>query len=421
MAAAEGQTSCVELLMTLPECSVLCKASGYLVQLACQILKLLPACIQRTDQLLILDKWRCCLNLIESPSIENHPFTALYDNHKEFTCLTEMIQAMENNTFFQIEIYFQCLLILERCLGLYFMSPSNKSLNMFSWLSGVALRLITTNIDTRIIQLLLNRSIQAFSVVYEQNKTGLTSIHHQYWCQTLLLLNDKSHYNVFLALQLQRRCSINHIDFLESMMMTFNEITLFSDGMYLKNDSLQTSLKRIFYVITTWYKECDHAAFPKELANFCNVFMEKYFIYPFGSTLLHSFLQYIALCNDHTFSTNLLEEFLLCGGYRGINSLDANGRRPGHFILELNIPIDLKMKFLSKLEQYGAHLDSVDKNGRTILDSMDKRLKSVFCRKPLSLLCCCSRIIVSEQLVYETHFVPKHVIKLIQLHDSSAN
>ncbi len=372
------------------------------------------------------------MRLIESQSIECgincFPVQrTVYGNRKEFTCETEMIQAIKNHNFFHVEIYLQCLLIMERCLGLHFMSPLNNDLNMSLWISNVALHLIQTMVDTKIIQFLLNRSTQAFHAVYEKKmNTGGTPaiavLQCQYWCQTQLLENDRRHYNGFLALQLQRKSSeIIHIDFLESMMKTFDKIVLLSDEMHLKKDSIQILLKRIFYVITCWYNDVYHHAacctFPIQLSNFCNILIEKYTNFPFRGTLLHSFLQYIAmleLSKDHEFITNLLEQFLLSGGYRMINAMDANGIRPVHYITDLNIPVDLKIKFLSISESYGAHLDSVDKNGRMILD--ETNLNGFFMsRRPLSLLCYCARVVVSEQIVYKQ--VPKHIIKLIQIHE----
>ncbi len=433
LAAVEDQIRCMELLMALPECSILCKASCYLVQIACQVLKSLPSAA--TTELITsnqLDKWRYCLRLIESQSIECgincFPVQrTVYGNRKEFTCETEIIQTMKNHNFFHVEIYLQCLLIMERCLGLHFMSPLNNDLNMSLWISNVALHLIQTMVDTKIIQFLLNRSTQAFHAVYEKKmNTGGTPaiavLQCQYWCQTQLLENDRRHYNGFLALQLQRKSSeIIHIDFLESMMKTFDKIVLLSDEMHLKKDSIQILLKRIFYVITCWYNDVYHHAacctFPIQLSNFCNILIEKYTNFPFRGTLLHSFLQYIAmleLSKDHEFITNLLEQFLLSGGYRMINAMDANGIRPVHYITDLNIPVDLKIKFLSISESYGAHLDSVDKNGRMILD--ETNLNGFFMsRRPLSLLCYCARVVVSEQIVYKQ--VPKHIIKLIQIHE----
>ena len=437
LAAVEDQSDVMDFLMALPECTTACKASAYLLQSTCHILRL-PINSQNWNASVpsLVDKWKYYLRMIESEQSGECEFiypkpVPAYQNQREIISPKDLEGVIADRKFLQVDIQIQCLLVVERCLGLAYVSPLSMENSLFSWIAEVALKFIKIDVDGEIIHRLLKHSSESFQIAYDSLDISNSP---SYWSQALIMSHANYNYNGFLALLRQQttKYRIDHAFFLNITVANLEKVITLSNTMCLKADSTKTLLKRIFYIVVVWIDDAqsasdDHLILRKDIDDFCSKFIVRFCKYPCGSTLLHYFIEYLALLNKELgFISLCLDIFLSCGGHNIINTPDWNGKKPIHFVASLDITAEKKIMLLSCLLSFGAHLDAVDTNGRGLLDSIMIRpqsdLSSFLCQlRPLPLFCHAARLVVAENLPYHHLGLPNHIINFVELHDHKCN
>lgn len=114
----------------------------------------------------------------------------------------------------------------------------------------------------------------------------------------------------------------------------------------------------------------------------------------------------------------LLSIILYWGANKVINKPTSGGERPLH--LAVYLANNEGQLLVPVLLNHGAHLDAVNKDGKTPKDLCDPELESVlFPTVPLPLVCQACHLIVAEDIPYDNLDLPPHIKHLISVHDSS--
>ena len=146
-------------------------------------------------------------------------------------------------------------------------------------------------------------------------------------------------------------------------------------------------------------------------------------LYLMNSTLLHLIPVYFPDC-DYVKDIVVLYELILQsdGTESAVNFVSCEGTRPLHCVAMNAEPECLSL--ILSLYESGAHLDAVDKQGKSAHDylkeaDMITQLEQYIPASPLPLACLVSRTIIKENIPYlKMDIVPFKLKKLIALHDS---
>ena len=134
------------------------------------------------------------------------------------------------------------------------------------------------------------------------------------------------------------------------------------------------------------------------------------FYYPNESTLLHLLLTSVVL-NGHDNQQSIYthcheEEFVIAmldaGCDKVVNHTDKKGQRPLHIIAK-------RMDLFKQLVNYGAHVDAVNTEGKTVLPTGTFGVPSLYCTV--------ANAIVKYSLPYQSAQLPSHVVQFVMLHD----
>ena len=79
-------------------------------------------------------------------------------------------------------------------------------------------------------------------------------------------------------------------------------------------------------------------------------------------------------------------------------------------------------ELVSSLVNNGAHLDAVNKFGKTVYEICENEIVQVMLHSngPVSLSCLAARCILKEGLPYVDIGLPPHIIRLVEFHDKSS-
>ena len=145
--------------------------------------------------------------------------------------------------------------------------------------------------------------------------------------------------------------------------------------------------------------------------------------YLMNTTLLHLIPAYFSNC-DYVKDMVVLYELILQsdGADSAVNFVSCEGSRPLHCVAKNAEPECLSL--VLSLYESGAHLDVVDKQGKSAHDylreaDMTSQLEQYIPSSPLPLACLVSQRIVEENIPYlRMDIVPSKLKKFIALHDS---
>ena len=435
IAAGEGHKAVVDMMVDLPDCPLLCKSDAYLVLAVTPML-----CSQfpyNNNVRLWEDKkhWKLALQYLEeSPMMPTYPpLKKEYGYCSEFVKVDQLVQVWETTQFNLLDMYYQAFMIAERCLGLYFVSPTTWKHNMALWFGEKAIIVFkiaeAQYLTLQSIRLCLGWLENLFRNPYYNGNiivlmgnlrriilcchAALKKVEINEWIffpsyidlvidalDMFKRLYDKALKNNF---SVDAVCCFTAVDiFLMFVLSVISDIGLSLNGI----PSL--SLKKKIMDVTT-----------------------RFLYQPFGSTLIHQFclscsdiIDVVNTCHSlHSEYINFKKAVLLSlrlllslGGDKAINHCDTNGDRPIHIAVKKK-DFEMSSELVTILLEHGAHVDAVDRSGATALDYCATDSPSLL-TDPLPLCCCAARIVVFYDIQYQQIDLPDHIIQFIQLHDA---
>lgn len=427
LAASTGQRRMVEELIEQPSCPPSCKADALLLLGAtrCEI-------STRGFTMTVQDMWTKGLNTKEESNVQTEflPPIESYGNRVELSTLEELHKLL-NNPGFLHEVYFQCLIIRERCMGygdqglVYFLIRRGMFFcNNRIYREAEQLWFRAMEMEIKACEVEIRHARYGHS---EGLQRDLEKDLSQYAYGVWHMVQDKYHpefrrYVNFgfkeleiLELLKERSENVLLIDFtvILGVMLYIFASWIYFDKVVCEEELPEGSL-------------CSHKC--EELGR---QFVKKYLYALEGSTLLHYALTNFTILEEdedvydkYPNMAPVVEAILQWGADEAINALDSRGRRPIHAAVEqANQFEDLDVQELvSPLIAGGAHLDAVDSKGQTALSVCDSDVARVVIHSsgPLLLSCQAASRIILEQIPYEAFKLPLHIVELIRLHDSKA-
>jgi hypothetical protein len=148
-------------------------------------------------------------------------------------------------------------------------------------------------------------------------------------------------------------------------------------------------------------------------------------LYLMHTTLLHLIPVYFSDNTDMKDIVVLYELILQSDGADSVvNVVSSEGNRPLHCVTKnAHLVGPQCLSLVSSLYESGAHIDAVDKHGKSAHDylreaDMTSHLEQYIPSSPLRLACLVSRTIVKENIPYLTmNIVPTMLKKFIAIHD----
>ena len=394
LAATNGHDETVKFFCALKNCPLICKGNAYLLLASSTMDNMFRSAYEERF-------WEMGLTILET-SNDKPTYPSLipeYEYSQEIKDKSELKAAWYNGDFRVIGHRYQYLLIRERCLGLHQISLVASILQSaaniraeietknINGLCQRALSVCLLNIDKCVISKEFAESLFNSTLRLVSSFTRIPSECVSYVAEVGLLVYEK----------IGQISKMNYE--IQTLVQCF-EIWL----------NVLTK-KKSFYELATLPKKfhtLGHRLVSSTLSHLTS-----------GLTVFH-FLNY-RCCNDSLpqLRAYYVELLLSWGAYQVIDSpyISKMGKRPLHCFVERK---ESSVDEISLLLSHGAHVDAVDALGKTPLDycSSDNPIHALLLAiRPLPLSCYAARTIVSERISYKSLNLPKHIVKLIQLHD----
>lgn len=147
-----------------------------------------------------------------------------------------------------------------------------------------------------------------------------------------------------------------------------------------------------------------------------------------GDTLLHVAIDALQVLpfSEENFATLYLsanvcvyiEALLMAGADEAINTMSTfSGDMPIHRVAYY---LDYHKELFQLLVNYGAHPDTVNREGKTMMGFFTKSVFYEALRGPLSLYCCVANAVVRYSLPYQSIGLPRHVVCYVDTHNSES-
>ena len=399
LAAARGHKSTAEVLLNEATCPLLCKSEAYLLFASWSLRN---------------ENFKTAFEFLDSSLVKPVylPPIVEYGFRKEIMSLNEFLSVCDTNEFLTVEVLFQSEMILDRCLG-------------------------TKRHDCLFISTLLTYSRELINMQKFKEAEGLLSYAMKSFTEILLLLHNHPEYS---DAQTERNVlhtlSANWVGFAYSVELLIKKIQwpvrYFDYAQFLvfalskvKNFSCIGNLcRKVIDLFVSWIQSLvsedksitNPIDLPHHFHEVGKAFVNSSLYQPVGSTLLHI---YITINRHvHVRDVCLFYDCLLhWGAHKVVNEPDSDsGRRPIHMAMFIDNSI-LKLSVVTSLLLHGAHIDAVDAHGKTAMDLSNDDCSNLV-SGPLLLSCYSARTIIAKDIPYHLFDLPKHVIELIELHDS---
>ena len=392
LAAAYGFSGSVKYLCDLKSCPDICKGNAYILLASSSMHDVRDVAYTYEEPF-----WKTGLAIFETATDKPTYLPPLkeYEYVQEIKTNRELNTASQSSDFLVIGRQYQYLLVRERCLGLHQLSLVSSILKSaanirvkikdrnIDGLCHRALEVCLLNIDKKIINedfvVSVLNSILHLTFSFYNNPSDSISCLAKIALLVFEKVGETSETNqnmltLLLCFQTWLNILIKKDSFL-SLSTLPTEFHALGCRMVSLTISLVTSGHTVFHVL------------------------------PYNNTKMQP-------------RTYFLELLLLWGAHQVIDSpcVNQRGRRPLHCLAQQTScsPHDISL-----LLSYGAHIDAVDARGKTPLDycSSESPIQAFLYSRPLPLSCYCARTIVSEGIPYKFIDIPKHIVKLIELHD----
>ena len=401
LAAANNHTLAVDLFINRDDCPKACKSDAILLLAMHSIFKrgldLLKANIEFG------------LRLREESNV-----TVIYpEPHKVFGYRQEIknreeLRALWGTPEFMTEsLYYQCLLVEERCIGI----KSTITIAFKSYFKIAAIFItakkypegeaLTVNALESIISHCERLLLYLQQDFFEEMLNALARLHFWVIRSIVRLINEG-----YLP-QFDR-----HIDCLNRALYIY----AVQSSVKIPSWKFVTCGLRLFSLwLSSIESETDKSRKNERVIE-CRALGEKFVanhLYIDQTTLLHLELVRVDLAltdlkilSSHLQDILLIDSLLKWGADEAINMMDNFGRRPIHSV---------KGRLLFELfVSYGAHPDAVNSFGGSAYDALNFNSD---CSVPLSLACYAARKIVAEKFPYLFLDLPSSIKDFIQLHD----
>lgn len=437
LAAANGHKELTTELICHPDCTPSVIADGLLL-LGVGLLKIRSKYFSRDDRMLSVRlHWEQALAIRKAEKISTMSVQIPeYGNRSEIN----NSDALNGVCSLPFEAYYQCLLIMERCLG------SGSKIISASTLGGDQLQVPTSGVPS---DMCINRIMEM--TVSSWQKDIEREIFHSPSKFQLLLENYLQRYS-------SRRYEwIQDFECVQIGMKALDVLNTLQKTHKCEAGSLQTVLSFLIYLIAAWLcydyemQQSDHANADVEVDSYVGPQMceelgrklvSEYLFPAEGTTLLHIVLsdnriiqhiwesmRYGTIVTQQSppkFVVVVVRALLRWGSDAAINTPDWNGQRPLHLAVGLAGQFKYQLDVISPLVMHGAHLDYVNREGKTPLDLCRGHREAAAVREllspsgPLPLTCLATHVILREQIPYLAMRIPPRIKAIIQAHDGNS-
>jgi Fem-1 family protein b len=422
LAASTGQAKAVEVLLEHKDCSVACLSDAKLLiaSMHCEMRKRL-----RVTEPKIQNNWEEGLKIRQEHSIQPKYLEPIeeYGNRQEIQTEEELSQKWFDVDFIRRDVFYQSLLIRERCMGF-----RDQSLIYFLVRRGSH---FCQEKRFKEAELLWFRAMKMEMNVCEAERKNPEFGH----CEGTLrdLEKDLNVYSDGICSMIYDNytpCFARYISYGLEVLQLLSRLTFKADSEIITYEPI---LGLVMEMFLSWIIHSnDYKGDGYQWNNECNLlgqqFVSKYLHYTEDTTLLHIALtNFIVSEND---DRRVFEKFsdlrplitaLLCwGADEVINLPNAKGLRPLHIAAQLSTNDSEIAEVLSPLIDGGAHLDAVDSNGFTVYDHclLDVSKVILFSCGPSTLSCYAARAIIRESIDYSTA-LPHHMQEFVKIHDKT--
>ena len=425
LAASVGKRSVVDFLIEREDCPLQCKCDAYLLLAIAKIEYPDVADNHKEDALQL---W---LKGLEASEIENDELTSLsskYLNHTEIRSAEHLQKLWDTQTFKLVDIYFQCLLIRERCMGLD---------------------------DQSLIECLLKRGAHFLrkdcykececvwerAMEVEENICEAECSHPEYgYCDGIQkdLRGDLQDYMVGVQYMIHANYTPNFQRYMQFAVRSLGFLERLrdkADGEVVDNFDMISISVRIMLLWLLNQAKLSIASksefyLPPIFTSLCVELVSNFLFHPKRYNLLHfvfwNLQELIYFANyDNTTIAHILKIFIeavmKAGGERCLNMVDKDGTRLLHIASKQSLILKTG-EYVSTLIEWGAHIDAVDYLGQTAAHPKyclrNSPTYSYFLSLgPSPLFCYAARTIVREHFPYQTLGLPNHIVSFVKLHD----
>ena len=385
LAAVNRHLDVVQLLTEQTSCPPLAKGDAYL----------LLANLNDKDNRVFWEKGLLCYkeHCVKPLYLEPIPE---YENRLEISSMEELNSAWDTDDYAKIGYKYQKLIVMERCLGVQYDSLLYHILEL-------AEHLLSFGEEMKVIRLCY-KAMKALDVIKSCSHQNIDI--HSKSRRILFTL-----FNVITTVQSSFPSS-GYVDIINIGLMAYERIA--------KRDDVLTEKLIIVEIFYCWISRhlIDNLAFSVASIHDYNKFLKQFLCLLLEKrgelvSFLHQILK--RKC-DSKANVYFLSTFFDVGAQSVINT-------PSDCETLLHTTIkgeQCSVEVISVLLSYGAHVDAVDAHGKTPIDycSSDSPIRSLLLSTgPLPLFCHAARTIVSEGIPYVSIDLPKHIVKLIELHD----
>ena len=421
LAASTGQTKAVQVLMKHKDCPLSCQSDANLLlaSMQCELRKRL-----RFTEPKIQMYWEEGLRLREDYSIDPSYLPPLpeYNNCIEIQTLEELQSNWYNPDFCRVDVFYQSLIIRERCMG---------------------------RLDQGLIYFLIRRGSyfchdrrykeaerlwkRAMSMEIEVCNYEIS--HGEYGhCEGIMrdLEKDLTVYSEGICTMLQGGYQPNFTQYIKyglTELEILQQLGHKADSEVIDCTTLLGLIMEIFLswiTLSSYEHDIGAYSWPKECDTLGRAFVSEYLYYKPGTTLLHLSLTNFNISDQD--NRKILDRFvdlrglitalITWGADEVLDKPNAEGKRPLHVALDLSVESG-DIEVLSPLIDAGPHLDAVDSNGLTVYQAatMDVHKVLLYSHGPSPLTCCAARVIIENGVDYSG--LPSHVRRFIRIHDKN--
>lgn len=404
LAAFKGHREVVNELTALPECSLEVKVDALLL-LGAAVFEDTAEGRAEVEKL-----WREALTIREScttPSVIL-PSSEAYSHRVEMCKLTDLESVLES----PLEIRYQGLILYERCIGKFSLKGyKGRYLKVIKQLLKLqrhseAEKLLIEQINAiASCQPSLPFGVKAYKFIHE---ICLWEKYLRTFAKILKVITESGK-------ELSKPC-VGHFVKFALQGLHFTHLPSLSPS------CPKPSTWELVRIMLTFFSLCfeQQQKHSEKTSNPCVLDAEYESIgYDFVSEHLKGLpdttVLHIALLQVSNFQ--LVSALLRWGADTVVNKPNASGSRPLHLAVQTYGTVEMVVLLLD----HGAHVDAVDREGRTAIDMIAQWQHPVIQRTvlsaPLPLMCQACHILIAEGFPYEELDLPPHVKSVIRLHD----
>ncbi|XP_064397648.1 protein fem-1 homolog C-like [Halichondria panicea] len=384
----------IETFLDLPQCSPTHRCDAYLL--------IGVSCIIKSNQRKAFFHFQEAIKIIEEHSLYL-PNTQNVDvGRREIRDSNELVEMCgQQNPRSDIEMWYQALLIWERCIGLGDMTY----LEILSEIAELSMRherevLLLTGIRT-INQTLLPKLSNGYILPEFFEELYDTWVINNFFFKSTRSVHESTlTFSKFLPYMLKSAKTIS------------SQFTALSSKYGCKRRSPLKLLTTIIKVFDLWLKSSPSTGVESACFEMGVQFVEEFLLLNDENTILHYILE------ENLVRDLATMEFLLqCGCSRALNM-----RCKGLMCLHVAC-VSYNMDAIGLLLNNGAHIDAADEQGRTPLYIVQEQHSekvsefiSRFCSSPLPLECLSATAVLNYDLFYD--FLPLSVCQFVALHSA---